>query len=76
MFSILFQDNPNHRLSSYLHRYSSPSARIPVTYDSPSPRSMTAHAQRVYGLIFKILGNRETAEEVTLDIYVQVWRQA
>lgn len=37
---------------------------------------MTAHAQRVYGLIFKILGNRETAEEVTLDIYVQVWRQA
>lgn len=43
--------------------------------DSPSPRSMTAQAQRVYGLIVKILRNREAAEEVTLGIYVQVWRQ-
>jgi hypothetical protein len=36
---------------------------------------MTAQAQRVYGLIVKILRNREAAEEVTLGIYVQVWRQ-
>ncbi|OQW31344.1 MAG: hypothetical protein A4E19_20460 [Nitrospira sp. SG-bin1] len=34
----------------------------------------TSH--QVYGLIFKILGNREAAEEVTLDVYTQVWRQA
>ena len=37
-------------------------------YDRTSPQ--------VYGLIFKILGNREAAEEVTLDVYTQVWRQA
>jgi RNA polymerase sigma-70 factor, ECF subfamily len=30
----------------------------------------------VYGFIYKILGNREAAEEVTLDVYTQVWRRA
>ena len=30
----------------------------------------------MYGLIYKILGNREAAEEVPLDVYTQVWRQA
>jgi RNA polymerase sigma-70 factor (ECF subfamily) len=30
----------------------------------------------VFGLALRILGNRETAEEVTTDIYLQVWRQA
>lgn len=30
----------------------------------------------VYGLALRILGNRATAEEVTLDVYTQVWRQA
>ena len=30
----------------------------------------------VFGLALRILGNRETAEEVTSDIYMQVWRQA
>jgi RNA polymerase sigma-70 factor (ECF subfamily) len=30
----------------------------------------------VFGLAFKILNNREAAEEVTLDVYTQVWRQA
>lgn len=33
-------------------------------------------SSQVYGLSFKILGNREAAEEVTLDVYAQVWRQA
>jgi RNA polymerase sigma-70 factor (ECF subfamily) len=37
-------------------------------YDSTSPW--------IFGMAMKILGNREAAEEVTLDIYVQVWRQA
>ena len=43
-------------------------AALATLYDSSSPQ--------VYGLIFKILGNREAAEEVTLDVYTQVWRQA
>ncbi|MBX3326057.1 MAG: sigma-70 family RNA polymerase sigma factor [Nitrospira sp.] len=41
---------------------------LAMFYDRTSPQ--------VYGLIFKILGNREAAEEVTLDVYTQVWRQA
>lgn len=43
-------------------------AALATLYDRSSPQ--------VYGLIFKILGNREAAEEVTLDAYTQVWRQA
>ena len=30
----------------------------------------------VYGLLLRILGNTATAEEVLLDVYVQLWRQA
>jgi len=30
----------------------------------------------VYGLALRILGDRGAAEEVTLDVYLQVWRQA
>ena len=30
----------------------------------------------VYGLAMRMLGNTATAEEVTLDVYTQVWRQA
>jgi RNA polymerase sigma-70 factor (ECF subfamily) len=30
----------------------------------------------VLGLILRVLGNREVAEEVLLDVYTQVWRQA
>jgi RNA polymerase sigma-70 factor, ECF subfamily len=30
----------------------------------------------IYGLLLRILGNAATAEEVLLDVYVQVWRQA
>ena len=30
----------------------------------------------VFGLTLRILGDRESAEEVTLDVYVQVWKQA
>lgn len=43
-------------------------AALATLYDRTSPQ--------VYGLVFRILGNRETAEEVTLDVYTQVWRQA
>lgn len=31
---------------------------------------------KVYGLVFKILDNHEAAEEVMLDVYTQVWKQA
>ncbi len=30
----------------------------------------------VYGLILRVLGDASTAEEVLLDVYAQVWRQA
>jgi len=30
----------------------------------------------VFGLILRIIGDRATAEEVLLDVYTQVWRQA
>lgn len=30
----------------------------------------------VFGLVFRILNDRNAAEEVTLDTYYQVWRQA
>lgn len=43
-------------------------AALATLYDRSSPQ--------VYGIIFKILNNREAAEEVTLDVYTQVWKQA
>lgn len=43
-------------------------AALAALYDRTSPQ--------VYGLAYKILDNREAAEEVTLDVYTQVWRQA
>lgn len=30
----------------------------------------------IYGLILRVLGDASTAEEVLLDVYTQVWRQA
>jgi RNA polymerase sigma-70 factor (ECF subfamily) len=43
-------------------------AALATFYDRTSPQ--------VYGFVLKILNNREAAEEVTLDVYTQVWRQA
>lgn len=43
-------------------------AALAAFYDRSSPH--------VFGLVLQILGDREAAEEVTLDIYMQVWRQA
>ena len=37
-------------------------------YDASSPL--------VYGLALRILGDAGAAEEVTLDVYLQVWKQA
>ncbi|HET9530496.1 MAG TPA: sigma-70 family RNA polymerase sigma factor [Blastocatellia bacterium] len=41
---------------------------LTTLYDSTS--------RLVFGLILRILGDRATAEEVLLDVYTQVWRQA
>ncbi|MEW6125462.1 MAG: sigma-70 family RNA polymerase sigma factor [Acidobacteriota bacterium] len=30
----------------------------------------------IFGLVLRILGNRDSAEEVLFDVYTQVWRQA
>ena len=35
-----------------------------------------ATSSHVYGLALRIVGDRPTAEEVTLDVFLQVWRQA
>lgn len=43
-------------------------AALALLYDRTSPH--------VFGFVLKILNNREAAEEVTLDVYTQVWRQA
>lgn len=37
-------------------------------YDQSSPQ--------IYGLILRIIGHPQTAEEVTLDVYTQVWKHA
>ncbi|MEX5214771.1 MAG: sigma-70 family RNA polymerase sigma factor [Nitrospiraceae bacterium] len=39
-----------------------------VLYDQSSPQ--------VYGLILRLVGNTHTAEEVMLDVFTQVWKQA
>lgn len=41
---------------------------VTTLYDSTS--------RMVFGLIVRIIGDRETAEEVLLDVFTQVWRQA
>lgn len=43
-------------------------ASFTILYDASSPY--------VFGLVMRILGDREAAEEVTLDVYSQLWRQA
>jgi RNA polymerase sigma-70 factor (ECF subfamily) len=35
-----------------------------------------ATCTQVYGLSLRILGDRQMAEEVTMDVYLQVWQQA
>ena len=41
---------------------------VAALYDATSPQ--------VFGLVLRILGDRAAAEEVLLDVFTQVWRQA
>jgi RNA polymerase sigma-70 factor (ECF subfamily) len=41
---------------------------LTALYDSTS--------RLVFGLVLRVVGDRSTAEEVLLDVYTQVWRQA
>ncbi len=41
---------------------------LTTLYDSTS--------RLVFGLILRVVGDRSTAEEVVLDVYTQIWRQA
>lgn len=43
-------------------------AALAAFYDASSPY--------VFGLVMRILSDREAAAEVTLDVYSQIWRQA
>ena len=43
-------------------------AALAALYDSTN--------RLIYGLILRVLGDSSTAEEVLLDVYTQVWRQA
>ena len=43
-------------------------AALAALYDSTN--------RLIYGLILRVLGDTSTAEEVLLDVYTQVWRQA
>ena len=44
--------------------------------ESALARLYDASSRLVYGLALRILGEAGAAEEVTLDVYLQVWRQA
>jgi RNA polymerase sigma-70 factor (ECF subfamily) len=45
--------------------------------DQPALHGLYERARRpVFTLVVRITGNRETAEEVTLDVFLEVWRRA
>ena len=50
--------------------------RIAVGDQSALADLYDATSRLIFGLIVRILGDRSTAEEVLLDVYTQVWRQA
>lgn len=59
----------DHQLRGYLERMGrGESEAFPLLYDATSTR--------VYSLVLRILGNPADAEEVSLDVYMQAWRDA
>lgn len=51
-------------------------ARIALADDEALAEFYDRTSSLVFSLVQRILGNPSVAEEVTLDIYMQVWRQA
>jgi RNA polymerase sigma-70 factor (ECF subfamily) len=49
-------------------------ARVGTGEEAALAELYDATSHRVYGLAFRVLRVREDAEEVTLDVYTQVWR--
>ena len=48
-----------------------------MAQDADALRELYEQTSRlVFGLILRIVGDRAAAEEVALDVYLQVWRQA
>lgn len=64
------EGNPTERLWSDLIRRvaQADQGALAELYDRTSPL--------VFGLVLRIVGDRPTAEDVTLEVYTQVWRQA
>ncbi len=50
-------------------------ARIAAGDQSALAELYDASSAKVFGLAMKILGDRDAAEEVTVDVYTQVWRK-
>ena len=51
-------------------------ARIAAGDQSALAEFYDASSAKVFGLAMKILADRTVAEEVTMDVYTQVWRRA
>ncbi|MBL8215455.1 MAG: sigma-70 family RNA polymerase sigma factor [Bryobacterales bacterium] len=59
----------DHQLRAYLERMGrGESEAFALLYDATSTR--------VYSLVLRVLGNPADAEEVSLDVYMQAWRDA
>ena len=50
-------------------------ARIAAGDQSALAELYDAASAKVFGLAMKILGDRDAAEEITVDVYTQVWRK-
>ena len=63
------QPDPHQALASLL-------ARVAVGDDAALERFYDATSNRVFGLAVQILRDRTAAEDTTLEVYTQVWKQA
>jgi RNA polymerase sigma-70 factor (ECF subfamily) len=69
MEATLDASKPEHQLRDLMRQIARlDPAALTLLYDQTSPH--------VFGLILRIVGEPSAAEEVTLDVYAQVWRTA